>query len=97
MIVIDILAKESPQVLLVEDNHVIETLAAKTADDPFDVRALPRRARRRQDLLDAEPCDAPAEVPAVDRVAIPYPIARRGLRGKALTICCAVHSACVRP
>jgi hypothetical protein len=40
MIVIDILAKESPQVLLVEDNQVIETLAANTADDPFDVRAL---------------------------------------------------------
>ena len=58
--------------LLAEDNHVIETLAANTTDDPFDVRALPRRARRRQDLLDAEPCNAPAEVPAVDLVAIPY-------------------------
>ena len=63
MIVIYILAKESPQVLLVEDNHVIKTLAANTVDDPFDVRALPRRARRRQGLLDAEPCDAPAEDP----------------------------------
>ena len=70
--------------LLVEDNHVIETLAANAADDPFDVRALPRRARRRQDLLDAEPCDAPAEVPAVDLVAIPYQVTRRGGPGKGI-------------
>ena len=84
MIVIDILAKESPQVLLVENNHVIETLAANTADDPFDVRALPRRARRRQDLLDAEPGDAPAEVPTVDLVAIPYQVTRRGVPGKGI-------------
>jgi hypothetical protein len=84
MIVIDILAKESPQVLLVEDNQVIETLAANTADDPFDVRALPRRVRRRQDLLDAEAFDAPAEVPAVDLVAIPYQLTRRGVPGKGI-------------
>ena len=84
MIVIDILAKESSQVLLVEDNHVFETLAANTADDPFDVRALPRRARRRQDLLDAAPCNAPAEVPAVDLVTIPYQVSRRGVPGKGI-------------
>jgi len=71
-------------VLLVEDNHVIETLAANAADDPFDVRALPGGARRRQDLLDAEPCDAPAKVPAVDLVAIPYKVARRGVPRKGI-------------
>ena len=47
----------------VEDNHVVETFTANAAEDPFDVGALPRRARR-QDLLDAEPRDAPVEVRA---------------------------------
>jgi hypothetical protein len=69
-------------VLVLEDDQVIETLAADTADDPFDVRALPRRARRRQDLLDTKPGDASVEIPAVDRITIPYQVTRRGIPGK---------------
>ena len=41
------------QISLVQHDHVIEALAANGADNPFNIRTLPRRARRRQYLLDA--------------------------------------------
>ena len=42
MIVVDVSAQHSPEVSLVEDDHVIETLAPNASNDPFDVGALPR-------------------------------------------------------
>ena len=62
---------------LVEDDHVIETLAPNASNDPLDVRALPRRARRRQNLLDAESRDAPVEVGAVDSIPVSQHVTRR--------------------
>ena len=62
MIVVDVSAQDSPEVSLVEDDHVIETLAPNASNDPFDVGALPRGARRRRNLLDVESRNAPFEV-----------------------------------
>ena len=59
MIVVDVSAQDSPEVSLVEDDHVIETLAPNASNDPFDVGALPRGARRRRNLLDVESRNAP--------------------------------------
>ena len=61
MIVVDVSAQDSPEVSLVEDDHVIETLAPNASNDPFDVGALPRGARRRRNLLDVESRNAPLE------------------------------------
>ena len=54
VIVVDVLSQGSREVPLVEDDHVVETLAANATNHPFDVRILPWRARRRPNLVDAE-------------------------------------------
>ena len=67
---------------LVKKDHVIETLAANATNHPFDVRILPRRSRRRPNLVDAEAFDAPDEVRTIDAIAVPQQIARRGFPWK---------------
>jgi hypothetical protein len=42
MIVSKVLSQLSPQMALVQDDHVIQAFAANTPDEPFDVRILPR-------------------------------------------------------
>ena len=61
---------------------MLETLATNASDDPFHVRALPRRARDARNLLDAEPCDAAFEVSAVHSVPGPQHVARSGVPRK---------------
>ncbi len=51
VIVIEIVAKNPPQMPLVEDNHMIQTVTAYRSDNAFNIRVLPRRARRRDDLI----------------------------------------------
>jgi len=43
-------AKDAAQMPVVEDDHVVQTLAANGADHAFDVRILPGRARCRADV-----------------------------------------------
>ena len=43
VIVVDLLSQDSPEVPLVEDDHVVESLAANATNHPFDVRILPWR------------------------------------------------------
>ena len=70
VIVVDVLSQDSPEVPFVEDDHVVETLAANATNHPFDVRILPWRARRRPNLVDAESRDAPAEVRSIDSISV---------------------------
>ena len=67
---------------LVKNDHMIETLAANATNHPFDIRILPRRARRRPNLVDAESFDAPDEVRTIDAIAVPQQIVRRGFPWK---------------
>ena len=69
---------------LVEDNHVVETLSSQGPDHPLDERTLPRRARRCQDLLDAESLNPLGEGRAVDAVSVPQQVPRRRIPGKGL-------------
>ena len=69
---------------LVENDHVIETLAANGADNPFDERTLPRRTGRRQNLVDTKSRDAAVEVPAVDSISVPYQVPRRRVPWKSI-------------
>ena len=84
MIVVDVLSQDSPEVSLVEDDHVVETLAPNASNQPFDVRILPRRARRRPNLVDADSCDALAEVPIIDSISLSQHEARSTLPGKGI-------------
>src|SRR5438093_700609 len=55
---------------LVDDDHVIETLSSDRANQPFDVRILPRTRRRRDDFGDVHAGQSALEDLAVDAVAI---------------------------
>ena len=84
MIVVDVFAQDLSRVPIVEDDHVVEALAANASNDSFDVRALPWRARRRENLLDAESRDATFEVRPVDSIPVPQHEARRAIPRKGI-------------
>src|SRR6478672_7806683 len=44
--------KNAPEVHLAEDGHLIQTLAAQCADQPFSTAILPRRSRRDRSIAD---------------------------------------------
>src|SRR4051795_8271030 len=72
-------SKVPVQASLVEDDHVIEALAANGSDHAFHVCALPRRPRRREHLLDAHRIHLLDEVVAEDSIAIPEQVPWRGV------------------
>jgi len=37
MIVVEVLGQEPPQMALVQNDHVVQAVAADTSDEPFDV------------------------------------------------------------
>ncbi len=84
MIVVDVFAQDSPEVSLVEDDHMIETLAPNASDDPFDVGALPRGARCRRNLLDVESRNAPFEVRPVDSILVSQHVTRHRIPRKGI-------------
>ena len=56
--------------VFVEDDEVVETLAAKRPDDSFRNSVRTRRVNGRGDRVDADPSGALAEVATIDRIAI---------------------------
>ena len=71
VVVREVVGKDPQQMSLIEDDHVIQALATNRADQPLDVRILPRRAVRDDDFFDAQVFDALTEIQAVDSVVIP--------------------------
>jgi hypothetical protein len=69
---------------LVQDDHVVQQLAADGADHALDEGVLPRGARCREDLGDAHAFRAPPELVAVNAVAIAKKVARRRVAGESL-------------
>ena len=55
---------------VVEDDDVVQALAANRADHALDVGILPRAARTRHDLDDAEAGDPPTHLIVVDAVPV---------------------------
>ncbi len=55
---------------LVQNEEVVEALAADRSDNPFHERILPGRAWGDEDLANPHPLDSPRELIAVDRVSI---------------------------
>ena len=70
LIVIEVRTKNTLQVSCVQYDDMVEALSTYTADQAFNVRILPWRARSRDDFLDAHVLDPLAEELAVDRVTI---------------------------
>src|SRR6266511_4073844 len=55
VIIVDVVGQDLTQVLLVQNNHVVQTFAADRPDQPFHNRILPRRPRRDQLLFQPNP------------------------------------------
>ena len=70
MVVIAIVAESPPQMPLVDDDHMIQTIPADGADNKFDIRVLPGRARRCDDLVYAQALDTSLHLFAIDRIPI---------------------------
>ena len=70
--------------LLVEDDHVVETLTSNGADHPFDQWILLRGARCGKDLFYPETVDATIEVRSVGLVSVSYQVPRRGVPWKSI-------------
>ena len=70
MIVPAVGREDAPEMRLVDDDHVVETLSSDRADQAFDVRILPRTRRRGDDFGDAHASQSALEDVAVDAVSI---------------------------
>jgi len=69
---------------LVQDDHVVEELAADRADHALGERVLPGRTRCGEDLGDADAFHPSAKLGAVDAVTITEQVARRRVIGERL-------------
>jgi hypothetical protein len=67
---------------LVEDDHMIQALAAYRADDALDVSSLPGRTGRRKHFLDAHIPDLLHEIIPENPIPIPQEITRCRVPGK---------------
>ena len=70
VVIVEVIAKDSAQVPLVENYHVIEALSANRSDNTFHIRVLPGRSRRCDDLVYAQVLDTPLHLFAIDRIPI---------------------------
>lgn len=61
---------DAPEMVFVQNDDVIEAVAAHGSDQPFDERVVPRTSRCAEDLLDAHASHPALNFPAVDRLAI---------------------------
>jgi hypothetical protein len=65
-----------------EDDHMIEALAANGSNHPFDIGTLPRRARYRQNFADTHVSYVFSEVIAKNSVTVAEQEARELVKGK---------------
>ena len=63
---------------------MIQTVSAYGADNSFNERILPRRARRSNDLLDTQTFDPSPNLLTIDRIPIAQHVARSGIVWKRL-------------
>ena len=70
VIIGEVAFEEVHEVRLIEHDHVIQTFTPDGANQPFNIRRLPRRSKGDWNLLDAHAFDALAKITAVDRVSV---------------------------
>ncbi len=76
--------------LLVEDDDVVEELPSKAANHPLHIGNLPRRARGRDDLIDAQAFNRSRNPLTVDAIAVSNQITWSRIERKRLNelLCC---------
>jgi hypothetical protein len=82
MIITEVLAKDSTQVPLIENNNMIQTVSAYGPDNSFNERILPGRARGRNDLLDTQTLEPSSNLLTVNGIPITQQIAWSGIEWK---------------
>ena len=79
VIVSEVAGQDAAEVSLVENEHVIQALAADRADESLHERVLPRALRRGENLLDPHALYAVPKLLTVDAVAVTQEIGGRGV------------------
>ena len=64
-------SKHTVQMLLVQHDHIVETLPAHTTDEPFHIGTLPRAVRRNLHFFEVHVADSLLKIRAADCVPIP--------------------------
>src|SRR5262245_48983818 len=77
VIIIAVGSKDTAEMLLIQHDHVIETLAPDTPNHPFRVRILPWTSRGNLDLFDPHLLDTLLKIFPVDAVTVAEQIPRR--------------------
>ena len=70
VVVRDVFGQHGSEMLLIQDNQVVEALAAERPDDSFDDGVCLWGVNRRRDTVDTDAPGAPAEVTAIDGIPI---------------------------
>ena len=70
VVVTDVFMEDAPQVALVEDDHVVQALAAQGSDQPLRDGVCVGRPHRREHRLDSDAGRLRDEVPAVAAVPV---------------------------
>src|SRR5262249_13680340 len=76
VIIRGILAQDPAQMRLPEHDHVVETFPADCADQPLDVRVLPRRSGRDRPVPNAYGAQTLPEARAIRSVPVPNKVTR---------------------
>ncbi len=84
VVVPEVGSETTSKVCLVQDDDVVEKLAAEGANDAFTEGVLPGRARRSENLDRAHALHSSAELATVDAVAITQEVAWRRVIGERL-------------
>ena len=84
MIVGYVQAQDPSEVTLIEDDDMVEALAAYGADQAFDIRILPGRARGDAHLFDTEAAHTAPESFGVYVVTVTQQVPGSGVEGKRL-------------
>ena len=93
VIVPKITFEDPTQLPLVNNDDVVQALAANTADDPLHETILPRTPWCRSDLLNAHPLHSCREVLPIDTIAISNQITWSAIIGKPFNnLLCRPHS-----
>jgi hypothetical protein len=83
----EVVGQEPPQMSLVQDDYVIQAVAAYTPDEPLDIGILPRTPRRNQHFFDAHVLHLLSKGSSVDAVPIAQQIPGGLVPRKGFTTC----------
>src|SRR5271157_4718858 len=70
LVVFEIQLQDATQASFIQDDDVVQALAANRADQSLDIGVLPRRSRSREDFTNAQPPCRFVEFLSVARIAI---------------------------